>query len=471
MAQGPIDYTRGFAAASPLGGAFEAMQAGARFGALEQQRNVFQQQQMALEQEMQAARAEQERRGQINAEVEQLLRNPFATSADYQRLVALTPKDQSKAIQDAWAARSAEEKANILTLTGQIESALASNKPEIAQRLLNERADAEANSGRPGESRQWRTWAEIAQGSPDAMRVVLGRILATVEGGGAVLDNIEKVRAGQRAQEAFGPEQRKRTADAILAELKSKNEPARFGAELGLTEAQTAQARAATAAHAAARQASEATRTAAEAEARRISEGVVPPEKRPEAEGKLRGEYRTATTVYQDVRNSFGRVQAAQDTAVGDLSLIFGYMKMLDPGSVVREGEFATAQNAAGVPERILNVYNRVRSGERLTENQRGSFKKQAEDLFNVAANDERRVRDGISRIARNYGLNTDNIFIDAQPSAPAAPERPAAPPPAVRPSAAPAAPVRGPVAAGTINRAPGQGGAAPATRNVVVDF
>jgi hypothetical protein len=171
------------------------------------------------------------------------------------------------------------------------------------------------------------------------------------------------------------------------------------------------------------------------------------------------------------VRNSFGRVQAAQDTAVGDLSLIFGYMKMLDPGSVVREGEFATAQNAAGVPERILNVYNRVRSGERLTENQRGSFKKQAEDLFNVAANDERRVRDGISRIARNYGLNTDNIFIDAQPSAPAAPERPAAPPPAVRPSAAPAAPVRGPVAAGTINRAPGQGGAAPATRNVVVDF
>ncbi len=471
MAQGPIDYTRGFAAASPLGGAFEAMQAGARFGALEQQRNVFQQQQMALEQEMQAARAEQERRGQINAEVEQLLRNPFATSADYQRLVALTPKDQSKAIQDAWAARSAEEKANILTFTGQVQSALATGNPEIAQRLLTERADAERNAGREGMARQWGTWAEIAKSGPDALRVVIGDILTTVEGGAAVLNNIATRNTEQRAQAAFGPQQRQRVADAALAEIKTANEPARFGAELGLTNAQIAQARAATAAHEAARRASDANRAAAEADARRISEGVVPPEKRPEAEGKLRGEYRTATTVYQDVRNSFGRVQAAQDTAVGDLSLIFGYMKMLDPGSVVREGEFATAQNAAGVPERILNVYNRVRSGERLTENQRGSFKKQAEDLFNVAANDERRVRDGISRIARNYGLNTDNIFIDTQPSAPAAPERPAAPPPAGRPSAAPAAPVRGPVAAGTINRAPGQGGAAPTQRNVVVDF
>jgi len=34
-------------------------------------------------------------------------------------------------------------------------------------------------------------------------------------------------------------------------------------------------------------------------------------------------------------------------------------MKILDPGSVVREGEFATAQNSAGIPERIRAKYNR----------------------------------------------------------------------------------------------------------------
>jgi hypothetical protein len=194
------------------------MQAGARFGALEQQRNVFQQQQMALEQEMQAARAEQERRGQINAEVEQLLRNPFATSADYQRLVALTPRDQSKAIQDAWAARSAEEKANILTFTGQVQSALATGNPEIAQRLLDERAEAERNAGREGMARQWGTWAEIAKSGPDALRVVIGDILTTVEGGAAVLNNIAIRNTEKRAQEAFVPQQRQRVAEAGTAE-------------------------------------------------------------------------------------------------------------------------------------------------------------------------------------------------------------------------------------------------------------
>jgi len=471
MAQGPIDYTRGFAAASPLGGAFEAMQAGARFGALEQQRNVFQQQQMALEQEMQAARAEQERRAQLAADIDAALANPNSTRADFDRLALRAGEKPGNALIEAFKARTAEQQNNDLTFIGQARSALAAGKPEITMQLIEERANAARNSGREGDARAWDTWATIIRNAPDAAAETLDRMLAILPNGGAVLENIGRARGEARAAQAFEPEQRRRTADAILSELKAKNEPARFGAELGLTEAQTAQARAATDAHAAARQASEATRTAAEAEARRISAGVVPPEKRPEAEGKLRGEYRTATAVYQDVRNSFGRVLAAQDTAVGDLSLIFGYMKMLDPGSVVREGEFATAQNAAGVPERILNIYNRVRTGQRLSADQRGAFKKQAEDLFNVAATDERRVRDGISRIATNYGLNTDNIFIDTQPSAPSAPGAPAAPPPAGGPSAAPAASARGPVAAGAINRAPGQGGAAPTQRNIEVSF
>jgi hypothetical protein len=237
MAQGPIDYTSGFGAANPLGGALEAMQAGARFGVLDQQRAGLQQQQVMREQQMLAAQAEQERQGQIDAEVEQLLRNPFASSADYQRLVALTPKDKSKAIQDAWAARSAEEKANILTFTGQVQSALATGNPEIAQRLLNERADAERNAGRTGLAGQWGTWAEIAKGGPDALRVVIGDILATVEGGGAVLDNIAKREQGRRAEEAFPLEQRRRMADTGTAEVTA--EFARPQAEATLSSAQS----------------------------------------------------------------------------------------------------------------------------------------------------------------------------------------------------------------------------------------
>jgi len=142
------------------------------------------------------------------------------------------------------------------------------------------------------------------------------------------------------------------------------------------------------------------------------------------------------TKGYQEVKSAYGRVLSSEDNAVGDLSLIFGYMKMLDPGSVVREGEFATAQNAAGVPERIQNVYNKVISGERLSASQRNAFKGQAGKLYTTAQQQESQVRQGIERIAKGYGLKTENIFYtptETAPTAPgaAAPAAPGAPAPA----------------------------------------
>jgi hypothetical protein len=159
-----------------------------------------------------------------------------------------------------------------------------------------------------------------------------------------------------------------------------------------------------------------------------MSAGIIPIDKRPELETKFRKEYNDQTKPYQEVKSAYGRVLSSEDTAVGDLSLIFGYMKMLDPGSVVREGEFATAQNAAGVPERIMNIYNKVATGQRLSPSQRDSFKGQAKGLYNSALEGEKTVRTGLERISKGYGLNTENIFYSATEQAPVgAPPAPAA--------------------------------------------
>lgn len=81
---------------------------------------------------------------------------------------------------------------------------------------------------------------------------------------------------------------------------------------------------------------------------------------------------------------ALGRIvsSAEKDSPAADLALIFNYMKMLDPGSTVREGEFATAQNAAGVPERIVNLYNNVVNGTRLNPAQRQDFVGTAYDIY-----------------------------------------------------------------------------------------
>jgi hypothetical protein len=85
------------------------------------------------------------------------------------------------------------------------------------------------------------------------------------------------------------------------------------------------------------------------------------PEINVDDEGQLRREYNTITKDFRDVQSAFGRIRATDPTtAAGQISLVFQYMKMLDPGSTVREGEFATAENARGVPEGVMNTYNKI---------------------------------------------------------------------------------------------------------------
>lgn len=80
-------------------------------------------------------------------------------------------------------------------------------------------------------------------------------------------------------------------------------------------------------------------------------------------------EYRDMQTYYDKIVAS-----ASNKNAAWDMALIFAYMKMLDPGSVVREWEFANAQQATWIPARVINAYNNALSGTRLSQEQRAEF-------------------------------------------------------------------------------------------------
>lgn len=67
------------------------------------------------------------------------------------------------------------------------------------------------------------------------------------------------------------------------------------------------------------------------------------------------------------------------------LAMVFKFMKALDPTSVVREGEQASAENSAGVPEAVRNMYNKIVSGARLGEEQMKQFVFTAKELANSA--------------------------------------------------------------------------------------
>lgn len=99
------------------------------------------------------------------------------------------------------------------------------------------------------------------------------------------------------------------------------------------------------------------------------------------------------------------RVGATSGTAAGDLALIFGFMKILDPQSVVREGEFALAETAAGVPAQIRALYNRLLTGERLTPEQRADFLSQAQAQFQVRVKQHQRLVEDARGFAERNNL------------------------------------------------------------------
>lgn len=133
-------------------------------------------------------------------------------------------------------------------------------------------------------------------------------------------------------------------------------------------------------------------------------------------EQNLRKEY-SATPEYKrydDVRAAYERIRssAQRESGAGDLGTIFGFMKMLDPGSVVREGEFANAENSAGVPERVRGLYNRIMAGERLTPEQRAEFVATADSLYQNESQRISGLNERFSGIAGEHQLEPGRIVV-----------------------------------------------------------
>ena len=133
------------------------------------------------------------------------------------------------------------------------------------------------------------------------------------------------------------------------------------------------------------------------------------------AEDDLRGELQALSKPFVQVRDSMGRIEAAakNPSAAGDLALIFNYMKVLDPGSTVREGEFATAQNSAGMPERIRAKYNQVVNGERLEESQRADFVDRARDLYKSQESIQKQTEGNYRELATRRGARPENVILN----------------------------------------------------------
>lgn len=342
-------------------------------------------QELALKRE--AASSAEELRAQYATDLQATLANP---TADKFAQLTLKYPQQREAFKQSWDTLDKVQQDNEFLVGAQAFNAINAGKIDVAKQLIDDQITAAANSGKP--TVKFEAMRKTLEENPKLVQGQLGLILSTVNP-----DKWSKIATESRAAEVAPFDLTKKRADAIVADAQARFTPAKLAADLQVSQEQ----------------------------AKQLKSGMMPLEKRPEAEAKFRKEYSDQTKSYQDVKSAYGRIQSADKSGAGDIALIFNYMKMLDPGSVVREGEFATAENAGGAFAKAGNLYNKLLTGERLKDEQRNMFVKQSERLYQSAAGQEKVVRSGIERIATGYGLKPENIFYEAVETAPTPPTAP----------------------------------------------
>ena len=367
-----------------------------------------------------------------------------------ERLFIGANKQQFDALQAVGKTMTDEKLATSKRFTGQVLSALESN-PESAKQLIRKYAEAETD---PMQKTAWQDTLKLAEISPDqAIKSV--ELMGGAAFGKDWYEGISNVRKSRREEAQFPSTLRESVAkadkavsdakvaidtaaddiakakavreyeqakaqkeqiDAKFAEQTKLDEVKKRAADLGLTTQQTSQALAAT------KKLSEETKKIV-LEIAALQNGDVDPAKKFEQEEKLRKEYQGRTKVYGELGSTYSNIEssAKAKTGPGDIALITGFMKMLDPGSVVRETEFATARDTAGLFDRLTNQAQKLQSGQlfALDSKQRQEYVSLAKQYLDAAQKKAGDDKKALGIVVKNYKLNPENVFGQEPPPLP----------------------------------------------------
>lgn len=133
--------------------------------------------------------------------------------------------------------------------------------------------------------------------------------------------------------------------------------------------------------------------------------------------------YDEVTRAYEAIREA-----APRDTAAADLNIVIGYAKMLDPTSIVQEGEQETVRRTGGPADFLVGWVNSLRGGGRLTPDMRANILREAQGRYAITRSQYDAAAEFYSGLAGRYGFNPQNVVMPRRPvgetRAPSAAER-----------------------------------------------
>ena len=142
-----------------------------------------------------------------------------------------------------------------------------------------------------------------------------------------------------------------------------------------------------------------------------------------ENEMKLSGAFKNEPIYkdYNDMKSAYSQVisSLSQGTPIGDVAGATKVMKLLDPGSVVRESELGIAMAASGRMDRLNNYFSNMMSGQKLTPTQREDFKALSNELYAAAGQAYNQKRKEYEQFGDAYGFKNLNTALGAPATIP----------------------------------------------------
>jgi len=327
---------------------------------------------------------------------------------DYNKLIVRFP-NMAAILKEPYEMLSSEGKQVKLTQATQVLAALKSNSPETAITLLERFKAAAENSNDGASAAGSQALIDLIGLNPNAARDAAALSVAAAAGPeqfASIYEKISKV----GAEAALQP--------GLIA--KQDFELIKLGTDMGIPPEQTQKI---ITSYRGAGLSPDASEKLLMLEAGAPGSKIYDPEKRYSASKDLRTEYNKRTGDLTGSRINYDKMieSAKIQAGLGDVALITAFMKMLDPGSTVRESEFATARDTAGLYASLENYLEKVRTGEFLSESQRKVFTDLAGKYLEAAEKDGAKTRTSMEGIVDRLGLNPADVFVDVIEEAEAA--------------------------------------------------
>lgn len=150
----------------------------------------------------------------------------------------------------------------------------------------------------------------------------------------------------------------------------------------------------------------------------------LPKEKSFDSESKLREQFRSDQSVKdfrtthaaaKSILDSFGTGDYERADAARDVNLLYNFIKMMDPGSTVREGEIQLTSSASPFVDQMLQQYKKVKEGGILPPTLRKSLVEQTAENYVGRTKDFQGVVQFYRDISDAHGVNWDRVITPLQ--------------------------------------------------------